>query len=59
MATHQIDPRHAAAHFKVRHMMISNVRGDSSGVKGTVEFDSSNLAASHVKATINAATVHA
>ena len=24
----QIDPAHSAAHFSVRHLMISNVRGE-------------------------------
>lgn len=57
MAIYQIDPQHAAAHFKVRHMMISNVKGEFSGVTGTIEFDPTNLTASHVDATINAATV--
>lgn len=57
MATYQIDPQHAAAHFKVRHMMISNVKGEFSGVTGTIEFDPTNLAATYVEATISAATV--
>src|SRR5690349_11051674 len=57
MATYQIDPQHAAAHFKVRHMMISNVKGEFSGVTGIVEFDPTNLAASHVEATIKAETL--
>lgn len=57
MASYQIDPQHAAAHFKVRHMMISNVKGEFSGVTGTIEFDPMNLTASHVEAAIDAATV--
>jgi polyisoprenoid-binding protein YceI len=57
MATYQIDPKHTAAHFKVRHMMISNVKGEFSGITGTIEFDPANLALSHVEATITAATV--
>lgn len=39
-------------------MMISNVKGEFSHVTGAVEFDPSNLAASHVEATIDAATVN-
>lgn len=57
MTSYQIDSQHAAAHFAVRHMMISNVKGEFSGVKGSVEFDPSNLSASRVEATIDAATV--
>jgi polyisoprenoid-binding protein YceI len=58
MATYQIDSQHTGAHFKVRHMMISNVKGEFSRVTGSVEFDPSNLAASHVEATIDSATVN-
>jgi polyisoprenoid-binding protein YceI len=57
MVSYQIDSQHTGAHFKVRHMMISNVKGEFSRVTGSVEFDVSNLAASHVEATIDAATV--
>ena len=57
MATYQIDPQHAGAHFKVRHMMISNVKGEFSHITGSVEFDPASLAVSHVDATIDASTV--
>jgi polyisoprenoid-binding protein YceI len=57
MARYQIDSQHAGAHFKVRHMMISNVKGEFSHITGAVEFDPSNLAASYVEASIAAATV--
>ncbi|MGA2879951.1 MAG: YceI family protein [Bryobacteraceae bacterium] len=57
MASYQIDPQHAGAHFKVRHMMISNVKGEFSHVTGSVEFDPSNLTLCHVEANIDAATV--
>lgn len=58
MASYQIDSQHTGAHFKVRHMMISNVTGSFSRITGSVEIDPSNLAASHVEATIDAATVN-
>lgn len=54
---YQIDDRHAGAHFKVRHMMISWVSGAFSRVTGCVAFDPMNLAESHIEATIDAATV--
>jgi len=57
MATYQIDLQHAGAHFKVRHMMISNVRGEFGLITGSVDFDPANLAASHVEATIDATTI--
>jgi len=57
MPTYQIDTQHAGAHFKVRHMMISNVKGEFSHITGSVEFDPANLAAAQVQASMDAATV--
>jgi polyisoprenoid-binding protein YceI len=57
LPTYQIDPRHAGAAFKVRHMMISWVSGAFSGITGFVRFDPKNLSESQVEATIDAATV--
>src|SRR5262249_29541185 len=34
-----IDTSHTAAHFSVRHMMVSTVRGTLGRVTGTVEYD--------------------
>jgi polyisoprenoid-binding protein YceI len=58
MATYQIDSQHTGVHFTVRHMMISNVKGEFSRVAGSVEFDPSNLGASCVAATIPSSTVN-
>ena len=52
MTTYTIDPAHSVADFKVRHLMVSNVRGEFSGVTGTVQFDAENPANSKVEATI-------
>jgi polyisoprenoid-binding protein YceI len=57
MATYTIDPAHSTADFKVRHLMVSNVRGEFSGVSGTVVFDDQNPENSKVEAKINAATI--
>lgn len=54
----RIDSNHSAAHFAVRHMMISTVRGDFSGVKGTVVYDPKQPAQSSVEATIDCSTVN-
>jgi polyisoprenoid-binding protein YceI len=54
---YQIDPAHSSAHFTVRHMMISNVRGDFKTVKGTVVYDPDNLQDSSVQAEIEASTL--
>jgi len=56
--TYSVDPTHSTAGFKVRHMMVSNVRGEFSGLAGTVVFDPANPANSKVETTIDAATVN-
>jgi polyisoprenoid-binding protein YceI len=57
-ATWQIDSSHSSAQFAVRHMMVSNVRGEFSGVRGTVEYDPANPAQSKIDVTIDATTVN-
>jgi len=56
--TWRIDPSHSSAQFSVRHMMISTVRGQFGGVKGTVVHDPKNPAASTVEATIDVTTIN-
>ena len=51
-----IDSAHSIAHFSVRHMMVSNVRGQFSGVGGTVLI-APDLKQFQVEATIDATTV--
>jgi polyisoprenoid-binding protein YceI len=53
-----IDPAHSTAGFKVRHLMVSNVRGEFSGVTGTVLFDAGAPENSRVEARIDATTIH-
>lgn len=55
--TWEIDPAHSSAQFTVRHMMISNVRGGFSGIKGTVVYDPDNPADTTVDATIDASSI--
>ena len=52
-----IDPAHSMAEFKVRHMMISNVKGHFSKVSGELSLDESNVANSSVQASIEAASI--
>jgi polyisoprenoid-binding protein YceI len=56
-ANYSIDSAHSAAQFKVRHLMVSNVRGDFSKLAGKLEFDTKNPANSKVDATIDVTTV--
>jgi polyisoprenoid-binding protein YceI len=57
MSTYQIDPAHTHAQFKVRHLLVSNVKGDFDKVSGTVEFDDTNPAAGKVSVTIDVASI--
>jgi polyisoprenoid-binding protein YceI len=50
---YEIDPAHSSAQFTIRHLMISNVRGDFKTVKGTVVYDPENVAATSIQAEID------
>ncbi|HMJ60596.1 MAG TPA: YceI family protein, partial [Bryobacteraceae bacterium] len=54
---YQIDPAHSGVHFSVRHLMLSNVRGTFSGLRGTVVYDPADPSATEVDATVDAATL--
>jgi len=56
--TWKIDPAHTVAEFKVKHMMIANVKGHFSGVSGVLIRDESNPANDRIEATIEAASIH-
>jgi|SRR5215813_6973413 len=56
-ATWNIDPNHSTAQFTVRHMGISNVRGDFTKVSGTVELNDKDITQSKIAATIDVASV--
>ncbi len=55
--TYKIDPAHSSAHFVVRHMMITNVRGAFSNVQGAIVWDAADPSQTTVEATIDAATI--
>ena len=52
-----IDPAHTTAEFKVRHMMITNVKGHFSGVTGVLTLDEQGVNGSHIEASIEAASI--
>ena len=56
--TWNIDPVHSHAEFKVRHMMISNVKGQFKGITGTLKRDGSDLTKSAAEISIEAATLN-
>ena len=53
-----IDPAHTVAEFKVKHMMISNVKGRFSGIAGELIFDEADITNSRVIATLDAASIN-
>jgi polyisoprenoid-binding protein YceI len=57
-STWNIDPAHSAAQFQVRHMMISNVRGEFGKMSGKVTFDGKNYATIKAEAVIEVASIN-
>jgi polyisoprenoid-binding protein YceI len=55
---YEIDPTHTSARFKVRHLMISNVRGELGAVTGEILLDPMNIVDSRVSATIDATAIN-
>ncbi|HEY1986993.1 MAG TPA: YceI family protein [Terracidiphilus sp.] len=55
--TWKLDPAHSSAEFKVKHMMISNVKGSFSGLTGTLTENAANPSLSAIEASIDVSTV--
>jgi polyisoprenoid-binding protein YceI len=58
VSTWNIDPVHSVAEFKVKHMMISNVKGQFTGISGGLSLDEANIEHSSVEATLDAASIN-
>lgn len=56
-STWNVDPVHSMAEFRVKHLMISNVRGRFTGVTGKLVYDPADLAKSSVEASIDVSTI--
>jgi polyisoprenoid-binding protein YceI len=56
--TWNIDPVHSVAEFKVKHMMISNVKGQFTSVQGVLSLDESDITNSRVQASIEAGSIN-
>ncbi len=56
-STWEIDPMHSAASFTVRHMMVSNVRGEFGKTTGTLNLDDKDVSHSTAEATIDTTTL--
>jgi polyisoprenoid-binding protein YceI len=56
-STWSFDSAHSHASFTVRHMVISNVRGEFGKMTGTVTLDEKDVTKSSVEATIDATSI--
>ena len=57
-STWNIDPAHSGAEFKVKHMMIANVRGKFSGISGVLHRFEADHTQSILEVSIDASTVN-
>ena len=53
-----VDPGHSAVGFSVRHLMITNVRGEFEKYRGEVSYDPAHPEATRIEATIETASVN-
>lgn len=53
-----LDPGHSAVGFSVRHMMITNVRGELERFRGDVTFDAAHPESLRIDATIEVASLN-
>jgi len=56
-AAWNVDPSHSRAGFSVKHLVISDVKGEFSKLSGKVQLDDADLSRSSVEVTIEAASV--
>ncbi|HEY4186905.1 MAG TPA: YceI family protein [Polyangia bacterium] len=56
--TYDIDGSHSSASFKVRHLMVSNVRGEFGQLSGRVVVDDVDITRSSVDVSIDVSTVN-
>lgn len=57
MSNWKIDTAHASVDFKVKHLGLSFVRGQISGVSGEITFDPENISSSKFKGEIDISTI--
>jgi len=57
-STWKIDPAHSVAEFKVRHMMISNVKGQFAVITGSMALNENDITKSRIDASADAASIN-
>jgi polyisoprenoid-binding protein YceI len=53
----RLDPGHSAVGFSIRHLMITNVRGEFARFSGDVAYDAARPEATRIEATIDVASL--
>lgn len=56
--TWNIDPEHSTVGFKIRHMMVTNVKGNFPAFSGTVQIDDKDITRSKVEVSIATASIN-
>lgn len=56
-STWNLDPNHTHASFTIRHLVITNVRGEFQKASGTLTLDEKDLSKSSVSATLDTASI--
>jgi len=54
----EFDPDHTGVHFKVRHLMVSSVRGEFEKATGKIVYDEADVTKSTADITIDAASIN-
>lgn len=57
-STWTIDPEHSSVGFKVRHMMVSNVKGEFGSFHGTVAIDDRDVTKSKIEVVIDTPSIN-
>ena len=58
VSTWKLDPAHSVAEFKVRHMMIANVKGQFTAIAGAMTLDPDDVTRSRIEASVDAASIN-
>lgn len=56
--TWNIDAKHSQASFKIKHMMVSNVNGTITGIKGSANYDGKDVKGLSVNADLDVNTIN-
>ena len=56
--TWELDTAHTGVHFKVRHLMVSYVRGDFEKISGTIVYDEQDISKSSADISIDTASIN-